>query len=606
MTTNNSIRLLAISDIQGNLNSLKEIYDNKKYDGNEIDYIVHTGNFGFWNKGTIERNKDLHYLKQIIAFLTVLKKNIVEELNDLSTIFGQQSIGSNSDNVSNEYSQFKEKLLDDETNSISELDLYLNGEIELPCPVYTTFGPLDDPIIIDKFQSGEYKIPNLYILDHLNQYEIKNPSKDGPNIRLYGIGGNVKIHSLFDNGNLNLNNISGKTGDLWITLIQIAELYNKIKLLQEQDLQTGRNTINIFISYAPVIKTPLLEHLSIITNADFTISQGLHFRYPVMGNGMSFVDSMGGSAGYIENYRSKFSRLRLILGEFWLIIKDDINDILKSYENSNELSKLIELGLSLFDKIPIAIDDEITPLSLYDVEESKQKQNDEDNETNKKIIKKINDYYFSAYYNLWHFNLCNHLITDYTDNDETNDDGKNHDYNIMIFKLTSNGNFKLDYCSSQGFNFKFKQKNQTNMNNEISTRQSKTSLESHKSSFSYNAIEYSPKTGIKKSIVLNQEKSDNEHDESMEADISQSEYNDENDEAIIDDENNLSKTKHLINTSTRGNGNSSWNPYKGNSSRGRGAHRGRGRGGSRGSIRGHKSRGRGKSGGSSDENINRT
>ena len=33
-----------------------------------------------------------------------------------------------------------------------------------------------------------------------------------------------------------------------------------------------------------------------------------------MGNGMSFVDSMGGSSGYVENYRSKFSRLRMILG----------------------------------------------------------------------------------------------------------------------------------------------------------------------------------------------------------------------------------------------------------------------------------------------------
>lgn len=157
-----------------------------------------------------------------------------------------------------------------------------------------------------------------------------------------------------------------------------------------------------------------------------------------MGNGMSFVDSMGGSAGYVENYRSKFSRLRMILGELWLVLKDDLKELLLNSDSSESLKNLIELGLSMFDKIPVSVNDsldKIVPLSLYP---------EENQELNKRLLKRINDYYFQAYYNLWHFNLCDHSV------------GTESNHNVMIFKLDDAGNFNLDYCSSQGFNFNFK------------------------------------------------------------------------------------------------------------------------------------------------------
>lgn len=525
-----SLRFLSVSDIQGNLHSLQELYDNEIEKQNPVDFIVHTGNFGFWNDSTIEMYHDVQYLKQIVAFLELLDKTTVNELNDLSTVEMKNA------NPMDELNIFRQKLKESK-KSISQLEDYMNGGFKLPCPVYTIYGPLDDPQIIDKFQSGEYHIPNLHLIDHTRYYEIPSPLESQPNIKLYGLGGNLKIHSLFDSGNFHFNSISGKIGDLWITLIQIAELYINFMNFG------NKKTINIFLSHAPVIKTPLLEHLAILTNADFTISQGLHFRYPVMGNGMSFVDSMGGSAGYIENYRSKFSRLRMILGEYWLAIKPDLNALLQEtneFEREN-ITKLIEMGLSLFDKIPISINDsidKIIPLTLTDPVA-------EDTGTSKKILKKINDYYFSAYYNLWHFNLCDHVIN-----------SNESDYNIMIFKLNSHGNFKLDYCTSQGFNFNFKLQEGYGENGEV---EEDYDAEYEDPVNSFDAIEYSPKTGIKKAIVIN--KSKNEENGDAE-DNNESDYEYNNDYIEDDNDDDDERRKRSTFRGRRGRGRGRGRPFR--------------------------------------------
>ncbi|KAK6205154.1 uncharacterized protein RJT21DRAFT_117623 [Scheffersomyces amazonensis] len=579
--TSDSLRILTISDVQGNFHAITELYNRELERGKPIDIIIHSGNFGLWDSGTIDDYKDLNYLKQIVAFSDVLSPDLVEALNDLSLISNStnhNTIPSSSTNGSSTFSssshgddfqQYRAKLL--ESNSlISQLPLYLTGEFKFPCPVYTIFGPLDDPKIINKFHTQEYKIPNLYLIDHLHNYEVQTPLPNQPNIKLYGIGGTLKIHSLFDNGNINYSSISGKVGELWISLIQVAELYlNVMKSTSiDQYSKVNDNTINIFISHAPVVKNPLLEHLAIITNADFTISQGLHFRYPVMGNGMSFVDSLGGSAGYIENYRSKFSRLRMILGELWLIIRDEIAELLQEDNggSNDRIRSLIELGLSLFDKIPISINDSIDKIVPLSLNSSIDIEND-DSYSSKKILKKINDYYFQAYYNLWHFNLCDHVSTPRTVNSD-------NEYNYMIFKLDSLGDFKLDYCSSQGFNFNFKTQN-----------------------------EHAEIIGISEDLIAGEESYEFDYSN----DYSRKKLDEEdidhngggsNDE-LVDDE-AFSRTRNLLNSTSRyyrgpgpslrgGRGNSRGGGFGNSRGNGSGS-----RGGNRGSYRGSKFRGRGK------------
>ena len=67
----------------------------------------------------------------------------------------------------------------------------------------------------------------------------------------------------------------------------------------------------------------------------------------------------------------------MILGELWLVIKDELIELVNSDRNES-LKNLIELGLSLFDKIPVSITDsleKIVPLSLYSDDNSELNKN---------------------------------------------------------------------------------------------------------------------------------------------------------------------------------------------------------------------------------------
>ena len=133
--------------------------------------IIHTGNFGFWDINTIQEYNELNYLKQIVAFLEVLKPDLVEELNNSSKILSTNCSGSGSGNGGNgnstnpdELALFKSELCHQKRASVNFNSMLM--EKVLPCPVYTIFGPLDDPKIIDKIQTKQVTIPNLFLLDH--------------------------------------------------------------------------------------------------------------------------------------------------------------------------------------------------------------------------------------------------------------------------------------------------------------------------------------------------------------------------------------------------------------------------------------------------------
>lgn len=559
-------RLLCLSDLHGRLESVSDIYQ-----AHRPDFIIHTGNFGFWNASTLDH--ELAYLKQIVAFLEVLPAQLVSQLNGLSTISSLLQKEAEND-------AFRALL---GASPLSQLDAYLSGEKTLPCAVYTVFGPLDDPYIVSKFQNGEWKIPNLHLIDHNHSHYVRTPFSQ-PNVRIYGLGANVKVHSLFDNGSVVLGSVSGKVGDLWVTLGQIAEMYLDLERARnskkepasshisssttsenpgtaskgqnepasEEDLRATSPTINIFVSHAPVVKTPLLEHLAIVTKADFTVSQGLHFRYPVMGNGMSLVDSIGGSAGYIETYRLKFLRLRMILGELWLLIKSDVLDLL--IEESADVGRLLEVGLNLFDKIPVPVADSIDKIVLLSLRDENDKN--EDVVASKKILAQINDHYFAAYYNLWHFNLCDHIIRG---------SGAENEYNVMLFKLENLGNFRLEYCNSLGFNFTQRLRKQRESEPEGPDRHILDEAEGVGEEKMQN-VGNSAKSGVKGDL------------EEVNTTFESEEGEEQGNTGSDDDSDALAKTREFINLT-------------GKFYRGRGKGRGRGWGRGRGFLRG---RGRGR------------
>jgi hypothetical protein len=84
---------------------------------------------------------------------------------------------------------------------VSEFPQFLAGEKQLIVPVYTVWGACEDVAIIEKFRSKEYHIDNLFILDEASSHVL---DIGGVSLRLFGLGGAVVAHKLFDNGEGNI------------------------------------------------------------------------------------------------------------------------------------------------------------------------------------------------------------------------------------------------------------------------------------------------------------------------------------------------------------------------------------------------------------------
>lgn len=80
---------------------------------------------------------------------------------------------------------------------LSEFPEFLSGEKQLDVPVYTVWGACEDVAIIEKFRSKEYQVDNLFLLDEASTHLL---DIGGVSLRLFGLGGAVVQHKLFDNG----------------------------------------------------------------------------------------------------------------------------------------------------------------------------------------------------------------------------------------------------------------------------------------------------------------------------------------------------------------------------------------------------------------------
>jgi hypothetical protein len=80
---------------------------------------------------------------------------------------------------------------------LSEFSEFLVGNKQLEVPVYTVWGACEDVAIIEKFRQKEYQIHNLFLLDEATTHVL---DVGGVSLRLFGLGGAVVQHKLFDNG----------------------------------------------------------------------------------------------------------------------------------------------------------------------------------------------------------------------------------------------------------------------------------------------------------------------------------------------------------------------------------------------------------------------
>lgn len=216
---------------------------------------------------------------------------------------------------------------------LSELPQFLNKTHRLEVPTYTVWGACEDVAVLEKLRSGEYKIDNLHIIDesHSRMLDV-----GGVKLRLLGLGGAVVMHKMFDNGE-GRTTIAGGQGTMWTTLLQIGELIDTANRVYDP------TETRVFITHASPAREGLLNQLSVMLKADFSISAGLHFRYGSSYNEFSVNPS-------VDHYRGKLAVSRAQFYDVWETVKHEVEPAVADNEAQN---KLLHLALELISKMPV-------------------------------------------------------------------------------------------------------------------------------------------------------------------------------------------------------------------------------------------------------------
>ncbi|KAF2670562.1 hypothetical protein BT63DRAFT_241307 [Microthyrium microscopicum] len=303
-----SIRVLCIADVRGNLRSLNDLAREAR-----ASYIVHTGDFGFYDENSLDRiaEKTLRHVAQYSPLLTDHVKRQIGQSP------AQPSI--------------KERFSRDQL-PLSELPFFLNKTYSLEVPVYTVWGACEDVQVLEKLRSGEYKVDNLHIIDeaHSRLLDI-----GGVKLRLLGLGGAVVMHKLFDNGE-GRTTIAGGQGTMWTTLLQMGELVDTASRVYDP------TETRVFVTHASPAREGLLNQLSVTLKADFSISAGLHFRYGSSYNEFSVNPTL-------DHYRGKLAASKASFDDVWQTVKQEVEPAVA--ENDSQ-QKLLAHALELVAKMP--------------------------------------------------------------------------------------------------------------------------------------------------------------------------------------------------------------------------------------------------------------
>lgn len=260
-------------------------------------------------------------------------------------------------------------------DSLSELPAFLSGVLLLDVPVYTIYGAAEDLTVIEKFRSGEYFVPNLHIIDETTTHAITTLS--GHTIRLFGLGGSLVLHRLFDNGD-GSSTIAGSPGVMWTTVLQMGQLITTVRKSFDPA------EIRVFVSHPAPAREGLLAQLALALRADFTVSSGLHFIYGSSFNEFSALPSLDHYKGILAASRAQFM-------EVWNAVK---SQLLALVETEPKQKKLLLTAIEVFESMPSSTSSTSTNGSNSALDTSS---------TN---LSTFTDYMVTAHKNMWHFNLC--------------------------------------------------------------------------------------------------------------------------------------------------------------------------------------------------------
>ncbi|GAC95098.1 protein phosphatase [Pseudozyma hubeiensis SY62] len=294
-------RIACVADVRGNLSLFNQIAAETR-----AQAIIHTGDFGFYDNASLDRISD-RTLRHLVQYSTLIDPALRARLLAADPPRGPAATekGTSAAAMRQHIAQQHNGL------PLSEFSDLLTGKIKLQVPVFTVWGACEDVAILERFRTGEYQVNNLHVLDEATTKSIE---VGGIRLRLFGLGGALVLHKLFDNGE-GAATIAGGQGTMWTTALQIGEL-----------VDTAQKTFDptetrLLITHASPGREGLLAQLALALKADLTVSAGLHFRYGVSYNEFSVQHDA-------ENYRNKLQHAKHAFGEIWDTVKTQVDAVI--------------------------------------------------------------------------------------------------------------------------------------------------------------------------------------------------------------------------------------------------------------------------------------
>ncbi|KAL0066018.1 hypothetical protein AAF712_007008 [Marasmius tenuissimus] len=206
------------------------------------------------------------------------------------------------------------------------------GQVKLNIPVYTVWGACEDVQILEKFRMGTYTVPNLHILDEA-QSGTHLLELAGLKLRLFGLGGALVPHKMFDNGDANAT-IAGGQGTMWTTALQIGQLVDTAQRAFDP------SETRLLVTHASPGREGIIAQLALVLKADLTISAGLHFRYATSYNEFSVTSDY-------EGFRHKLTQGKEQFDKVWESVKTQVDAVIDEHQKV-----LLDKALYVVERIP--------------------------------------------------------------------------------------------------------------------------------------------------------------------------------------------------------------------------------------------------------------
>ena len=277
-------RIACVADIRGNIRQLNQVAAETK-----AAAIIHTGDFGFYTRDSLTRMND-RTLRHVVQYSPLLSAKLRSVLLDSSEPRDRPALNSTAP------STLRTAFAEHPDTELSEFPQLLAGAIQLHVPVFTAWGSCEDVQVLERLRTGEYSVPNLHILDEATTHAVE---VGGVRLRLFGLGGAVVLHKLFDNG-AGAGTIAGGQGAMWTTMLQIGEL---VELAQQV---YDPSETRVLVTHASPGREGLIAQLAHALRADFSISAGLHMRYVTAYNDFGVHTNVDAFRAQLQHAKTQF------------------------------------------------------------------------------------------------------------------------------------------------------------------------------------------------------------------------------------------------------------------------------------------------------------